>query len=98
MSQGAGGKVSFSPAAQKIIALFKEAGTEGLRPSDYLTPDIDLARADSSDPLALAGLETAFSGAVLRYANHLHNGRIRPQSVSENLDIQPKPIDQAALL
>ncbi|MCR6636096.1 L,D-transpeptidase family protein [Devosia sp.] len=98
LSETAGGKVTFSPAAQKIIALFEQAEAEGLRPSDYLTPDIDLARASSTDPLALAGLETAFSGAVLRYANHLYNGRIRPQSVSENLDIQPKTLDQAALL
>ena len=98
LSEGADGRIAFSPAAQKIIALFKKADAEGLRPSDYLTPDIDLARANSSDPLALAGLETAFSGAVMRYANHIHNGRIRPQSISELLDIQPKPINEAALL
>ncbi|RYE55126.1 MAG: hypothetical protein EOP20_10840, partial [Hyphomicrobiales bacterium] len=94
----ANGKVTFSPAAEKIIALFKDAATEGLRPSDYLTADIDLTRATSGDPTALAGLETAFSGAVMRYANHLYNGRIKPQSVSELLDIQPKPINEAALL
>ena len=92
------GAVTFSASAEKIIALFRAAGDEGLRPNDYLTADIDLTRAQSSDPAALAGLETAFSGAVMRYANHLYNGRIRPLSVSENLDIQPKPIDQAALL
>ncbi|MBN9333557.1 L,D-transpeptidase family protein, partial [Devosia sp.] len=98
LSEGADGKVAFSPAAQKIITLFQDAASEGLRPSDYLTADIDLTRANSTDPLALAGLETAFSGAVMRYANHIHNGRIRPQSVSPLLDIQPKPINEAALL
>ena len=97
LSEGADGKVAFSPAAQKIITLFQDAASEGLRPSDYLTADIDLTRANSTDPLALAGLETAFSGAVMRYANHIHNGRIRPQSVSPLLDIQPKPINEAAL-
>ena len=98
IASSADGAIAFSPAAEKIIALFKAADTEGLRPTDYLTPDIDLSRAQSTDPAALASLETAFSGAVMRYANHIHNGRIRPQSVSELLDIQPKPIDQAALL
>lgn len=98
LSEAADGQITFSPAAEKIIALFKDAATEGLRPSDYLTAEIDLTRANSTDATALAGLETAFSGAVVRYANHLHNGRIRPQSVSELLDIQPKPINEAALL
>lgn len=92
------GAIAFSPAAEKIIALFKDAAAEGLRPSDYLTDEIDLSRARSNDPLALAALETAFSGAVMRYANHIHNGRIAPQSISPLLDIAPKPIDEAALL
>ncbi|MCW5721870.1 MAG: L,D-transpeptidase family protein, partial [Devosia sp.] len=53
---------------------------------------------NSGDAAALAKLETAFSAAVLRYADHLHNGRIKPQSISELLDIKPKSIDTAALL
>ncbi len=97
LSQDAAGKVTFSPAADKIITLFKNAEAEGLRPSDYLTPDIDLTRV-SGDGAALAALETAFSRATMRYANHLHNGRIKPQTVSELLDIAPKPIDEAALM
>ena len=60
LSQDASGAISFSPAAEKIVALFRTADTEGLRPSDYLTPDIDLSRAKSGDPAALAALETAF--------------------------------------
>jgi murein L,D-transpeptidase YcbB/YkuD len=98
LGQGADGKITFSPAAQKIITLFENAAAEGLRPQDYLTADIDLSRANSGNPTALAGLETAFSAAVLRYADHLHNGRIKPQSVSANLDIKHKPIDRAKLL
>lgn len=93
----AGSGTSFSPAAQKIVTLFRDAAAEGLRPEDYLTPDIDLARA-RGDASAMAALETAFSRATMRYAHHIHNGRIKPQSISEMLDIQPKPIDEAALL
>ena len=98
LNQADDGGIAFSPAAEKIIALFRQAETEGLRPQDYLTTEIDLTRADSGDPAALARLETAFSAAVLRYADHLHNGRIKPQSVSELLDIKPKSIDTTALL
>jgi len=97
LSEDASGKPVFSPAANSIIALFRDAASEGLRPEDYLTPSIDLARI-SGDENALAGLETAFSAAVTRYANHIHNGRINPLSLSENLDIKAKPINEAALL
>jgi len=98
LSKADNGAVVFSPAAERIIALFRDAESEGLRPADYLTPAIDLAQAKSGDPAVLAALETAFSEATLRYANHLHNGRIDPQSISPLLDIAPKPIDAAALL
>lgn len=98
LSQSADGAITFSASAQQIIDLFRDAASEGLRPSDYLTPAIDLNRAKSGDPMTMAALETAFSQATMRYANHIHNGRIDPQSVSVNLDIQPKPINEAALL
>jgi murein L,D-transpeptidase YcbB/YkuD len=93
----ADGAVSFSPAAEKILAIFEEAESEGLRPQDYLTPAIDIATA-GNDPQSLAGLETAFSAAVVRYATHIHTGRIRPSDVSTYFDIQPKQIDESTLL
>lgn len=91
------GTVVFSPAAEKILALFKNAESEGLRPQDYLTPELNTANV-KGDPSRMAGLETAFSTAALRYANHLYNGRIVPQSVSPLFDIAPKSFDSAALL
>lgn len=97
LSTAANGDVAFSEPAQKILKLFEAAASEGLRPTDYLTPDLDPAGA-KGDPLKLAALETAFSAATLRYATHLYNGRIIPQSVDANLDIQPKPLDTTALL
>jgi len=97
LDQSKDGSVAFSPAAQKIIAIFKNAEAEGLRPQDYLTPAIDVTTA-GTDPRSLAELETAFSAAVVRYATHIHTGRIRPSDVSPNLDIQPKQIDESALL
>ncbi|MEQ8601264.1 MAG: L,D-transpeptidase family protein [Devosia sp.] len=97
LTEQANGAVAFSPAAAKIITLFENAASEGLDPSDYLTPEIDAARL-SGDGIALATLETAFSGATMRYADHLHNGRIDPQSISTLLDLKRKPINEAALL
>lgn len=97
LSETGNGKITFSPAASKIITLFKNAAAEGLDPSDYLTPAIDAARL-SGDGIELATLETAFSAATMRYADHLHNGRIDPQSISVLLDIKRKQINEAVLL
>jgi murein L,D-transpeptidase YcbB/YkuD len=97
LDETATGDVAFSEAAQKILKLFAAAATEGLRPSDYLTPDLDVAGA-KGDPLKMAALETAFSGAALRYATHIYTGRIVPGSVSRQLDIAPKQLDEASLL
>ena len=96
LDEAAGGVV-FSEPARKILKLFEDAASEGLRPSDYLTPDLDVAGA-GSDPIGMASLETAFSAATLRYAGDIYNGRIKPQSVSPLLDIAPKPLDTTALL
>ncbi|WP_186766973.1 L,D-transpeptidase family protein [Devosia ginsengisoli] len=97
LDEAAKGEVVFSEPARKILKLFENAASEGLRPSDYLTSDLNPAGA-KGDPIKMAALETAFSGAALRYADHIYNGRIKPQSVSANLDITPKPLDTAALL
>ncbi|MHA6296948.1 L,D-transpeptidase family protein [Devosia sp. CAU 1758] len=97
LQQDSSGGVDFSPAATRLITLFEKAAVEGLDPDDYLTPSISRDRL-SGDGIALATLETAFSAATMRYANHIHNGRIDPQSISTLLDIKPKPIDESALL
>jgi murein L,D-transpeptidase YcbB/YkuD len=97
LSEDAKGKVTFSPAAAKIITLFENAEAEGLDPADYLTGSISRDKL-SGDGIALATLETAFSSATMRYAQHLHNGRIDPLAISPLLDVKPKTIDEAALL
>ncbi|SMQ75709.1 Murein L,D-transpeptidase YcbB/YkuD [Devosia lucknowensis] len=97
LSENAQGGVVFSPAAAKIVTLFEQAAAEGLDPADYLTPSISRDKL-TGDSIALATLETAFSAATMRYANHIHNGRLDPLAVSPLLDIKAKPIDEAALL
>ncbi|MGV8853192.1 MAG: L,D-transpeptidase family protein [Devosia sp.] len=97
LDESADGQVTFSAAAQKILTLFQSAASEGLRPSDYLTPDLDVA-AVGNDPIKMAALETAFSRATMRYASNIYTGRIVPSSISEDLDITPKKLDEASLL
>jgi L,D-transpeptidase YcbB len=90
-------KVTFSSRAQRIIDVFKAAELEGFRPSDYLTDALDVAAA-GSDPQRLADLETAFSAAVVRYAQDAYGGRVSPRDVYSTWTLQPKRIDEAALL
>ena len=91
------GSVAFSPAADKIIAVFKNAASEGFNPSDYLTPEINVSAA-GNDPAKLAALEGAFSAATLRYAHDAYMGRIEPQDVSIDFDPESKRLDAADLL
>lgn len=97
ITQSAAGEIAFSDAAQDIIAVFEQAHLEGLNPDDYMTPDIDLALASTGTD-ALAQLETAFSAAVMRYAQDAYSGRLDPRALSANLDIDIKRVDEKALL
>jgi L,D-transpeptidase YcbB len=94
---GSDGSASFSPAADKIIGVFKNAAAEGFRPDDYLTPAIDVAAA-GTDPQKLGALEAAFSAATLRYAHDAYMGRIAPQDVSAAIDPETKQLDAADML
>jgi len=97
LTLAADGSLAFSDKAEAIIDIFRQAESEGLRPRDYLTPDLDVAAAEG-DPARTAALETAFSAAALRYATHIYTGRVRPQDVSPSLDITPKRLDESTLL
>lgn len=97
LEEGANGKVTFAPAAEKIMAVFKGAAAEGFRTSDYLTPELDLAAA-GTDPAKLAAVETAFSNAAVKYAQDMYGGRIAPTAVNKTWTITPKRINEADML
>lgn len=91
------GSVGFTPAAEKIIGVFKNAATEGFHPDDYLTPAIDITTA-GTDPQKLAAIETAFSAATIHYAHDAYMGRIAPEAVSNDIDPETKSLDAADTL
>jgi len=90
------GKITFSPAAQKIITVFNKSYLEGLRPADYLTDALSLDAA--ANPAQLAALETAFSAAAMRYAKDAFSGRVKPSSVSHSITQKPPELDGAKFL
>jgi len=97
LEEGPNGSVSFAPVAEEIMAIFKTAAVEGFRPSDYLTPELDLAAA-GTDPAKLAAVETAFSAAAVKYAQDVYGGRIAPTAVNKTWTITPKRINEAEML
>lgn len=97
LSTDDGGKVAFSPKAEAILEVFRTAEREGFRPSDYMTPDLDVAAA-GTDPAKLAALETAFSAAVTRYAQDAYGGRVKPTDVVSTWTIAPKRLNEAEFL
>jgi murein L,D-transpeptidase YcbB/YkuD len=97
LARDASGQEGYSLPALKIIGIFKNAAVEGFRPSDYLTPALDVT-ATGNDPQKLADLETAFSQAVVRYAHDLFMGRVRPEDVSNAIDPETKHLDAADVL
>jgi murein L,D-transpeptidase YcbB/YkuD len=97
LEEGKDGKVSFAPAATKIMEIFKGAAAEGLRTSDYMTPELDLAAA-GTDPAKLAAVETAFSSAAARYAQDIYGGRVAPTAINKTWTKTPKRINEADML
>ncbi|HEY4201731.1 MAG TPA: L,D-transpeptidase family protein [Devosiaceae bacterium] len=97
LTEDASGHVDYSVPAKKIMEVFKKAEFEGLRSSDYLTDALDVTGAQN-DPKKMAALETAFSAATMRYAQDTYGGRVDPRTVSPNIDIKPRLLDQADLM
>ena len=97
LTEDAAGKIGFSKKAEKIIEVFKRSELAGFRPSDYLTPELDVAAA-GTDPARLAALETAFSAAAVRYAQDAYGGRLAPTDVSRLWTITPRRINEADML
>lgn len=77
------------------------AANDGLRAADYegATLYAKLTEAQRKrDDEDRAALDVALSAMALRYAGHLHHGRIAPAAVDFDLNMQRAPLDLKALL
>ena len=97
LSESSSGQIVFSPNALKVLEIFEQSHLEGLRPADYLTSELSLS-GNFTDPNRLAALETAFSEAAVKYAQHAAGGRINPRSVSSQFDQRPTRINAGEFL
>ena len=81
--------------ALQIIARIKQADTDGLNPSDYLTPPTSMR---SATPAELAHADVVLSQAIVAYARHAHAGRQDPAAISDSIGYEPHLPDPVAVL
>jgi L,D-transpeptidase YcbB len=90
-SEGLGDK------ARRILALFAKAEEDGLNPLDYLPPILgsfgDDASSVKSNVISLAQLDIGLTAMALRYAEHIHSGRIIPKKLSGYYDLKPPALN-----
>lgn len=89
------------PGVDELIAAVAAAGDEGLRPDDYHLTDLrqQLAKARSQPvPGELAELDLQLTHAFLRLAADLRYGRVNPELVYDDCDLDIAEIDLPGLL
>jgi murein L,D-transpeptidase YcbB/YkuD len=88
--------------ARRALSLLARAEEEGLNPVDYLPPTLGAFTEDGSvfrgEVAPLARLDIAMTAMALRYAEHLHSGRIIPNKLSGYYDLTPPALPLADLL
>ncbi|MGL5164323.1 MAG: L,D-transpeptidase family protein [Afipia sp.] len=80
--------------AKSVIARLKDAGSEGLNPSDYPTPEFSA----SAGPDALADAELKLTESMLDYARHAQSGRMHFSRVSADISYPEHPVDPVEVL
>jgi murein L,D-transpeptidase YcbB/YkuD len=85
--------------AKPTLALLTKADEEGLHALDYMPPALQAAGTEASRDLAsLAALEISLSAMALRYAEHVHSGRIAPSKMSGYYDLAPPALNLGQVL
>ncbi|WFU16112.1 L,D-transpeptidase family protein [Bradyrhizobium sp. CB3481] len=77
-----------------VIARLKDAGAEGLNPTDYPVPDF----ASATSPDLLAEAELKLTASMLDYARQAQSGRMHWSQVSADIQYPEHPTDPAEVL
>ncbi|NGX95071.1 MAG: L,D-transpeptidase family protein, partial [Candidatus Afipia apatlaquensis] len=80
--------------AKSVITRLKDAGSEGLNPADYPTPDFSAA----TTPDAQAEAELRLTESMLDYARHAQSGRMHFSRVSADISYPEHPVDPVEVL
>ncbi|WP_022723551.1 murein L,D-transpeptidase [Rhodopseudomonas sp. B29] len=80
--------------AKGVIARLKDAGADGLDPTDYPVPDF----AAATTPDALAEAELKLTASMMDYARQAQSGRMHWSQVSGDIQYPEHPIDPTEVL
>lgn len=82
------------PTAQaaSLISLFESAEAKGLRSQDYDGGRWSARAADLQNEAGQARFDVAMTATLMRYANDVRYGRVHPQSMDFEYEIEPKEL------
>ena len=81
--------------AEAVLAAFADAESLGLDPGDYAIP---ASNAESLSTDALGAADVEITAAVLRYARHAYQGKVKPASLGKSIDVTGNSIEPAEIL
>jgi murein L,D-transpeptidase YcbB/YkuD len=84
------------PQIDALKAAMAQARRDALDPADYVMPDT--ASGSLNNIEAIAEAEFAATMTIIRYANHLAAGRIRPRSLSRHVTREPEKPEPGDIL
>jgi L,D-transpeptidase YcbB len=85
---------SLTDSGKGVIARLKDAGADGLNPTDYPVPDFTAA----ASPDALAEADLKLTASMLDYARQAQSGRMHWSQVSADILYPDHPIDPSEVL
>jgi murein L,D-transpeptidase YcbB/YkuD len=86
-----------SSRGREIAAALTHAEAHGLDPATYHQPVV-ARHATDARPAERAALDVLASDGMLRLVVHLRNGAVRPETISGDVSIDPRPVDAQALV
>lgn len=87
--------------ARSLLEALHQAALKGLGDEDYASAELAelaLGLETRAATAAASRFERGLTSALLRYARHLHQGRVDPRPLGVALDAAPKQLEVAALL
>ena len=86
-----------SSRGPEIAAALAHAEAHGLDPATYHQPVV-ARHATDARPAERAALDVLASDGMLRLVEHLRNGAVRPETISGDVSIDPRPVDAQGLM
>ncbi|WP_436642809.1 L,D-transpeptidase family protein [Microbaculum sp. FT89] len=82
---------------RELLAVLRNANADGLEPTDYYVDRLS-ELMDQAGIYSLARLDLLLTRAFLDYGRDLSAGRVAPESVDSEINLNPTPIDASELI